>query len=325
MDRTKYTGCEGQICGVEEHRLVGGKGDGMRLLQVRNGLGLEFTISLDRCADISRLGFKGDNMGYFAACGYVAPQYYDKEGIGFLKSFTAGFLTTCGLTAVGSPCEDDGEILPLHGTISHQPAERVCWEMDEEQIRVRAVVGEASLFGRKLQLDRTISCSKQENTLQISDRITNLADQPSPLMLLYHFNMGYPLLSEKAELMIPSTSVTPRNTHAAKNLDGWHQILPPTAKFEEQCYYHTFEKDGLASIYNPAICKGLEICFDAQSLDYFTEWKMMGEKDYVLGLEPGNCHPDGRDKMRSQGKLKFISPGESKTYQVQVRFFEDAA
>ena len=90
----KYIGHENQIYGVEEVRLVGGKGDGMRLFQVRNGKGLEFTISADRCADISRLSFKGDNFGYFSACGYVSPQYYDKTGLEFLKSFTAGFLTT---------------------------------------------------------------------------------------------------------------------------------------------------------------------------------------------------------------------------------------
>ena len=64
-------GHESQIIGVEEHRLVGGKGDGMRLLQVRNGKGLEFTVSLDRCADISRLSIFSYNVGYFAPCGYV--------------------------------------------------------------------------------------------------------------------------------------------------------------------------------------------------------------------------------------------------------------
>ena len=61
----KYLGHDSQAYGIEEHRLVGGKGDGLRLLQVRNGKGLDFTVSLDRCADISRLSYKGINMGYF--------------------------------------------------------------------------------------------------------------------------------------------------------------------------------------------------------------------------------------------------------------------
>ena len=94
-----YIGHNSQLCGVEEVRLVGGKGDGMRLLQLRNAAGLEMTVSADRCADISRLVFMGDNMGYFSPNGYVSPSYYDDKGNGWLKGFTAGFLTTCGLTA----------------------------------------------------------------------------------------------------------------------------------------------------------------------------------------------------------------------------------
>ena len=104
MNERAYYGHESQLFGVEEYRLTGGKGDGMRLLQVRNGKGLDFTVSADRCADISRLHFRGENCGFFSANGYVAPAYYDDKEAGWLKNFTAGFLTTCGLLAVGSPC-----------------------------------------------------------------------------------------------------------------------------------------------------------------------------------------------------------------------------
>ena len=44
MRREDYLGHSSQFSGVEEHRLVGGKGDGMRLLEIRNGLGMEVTI-----------------------------------------------------------------------------------------------------------------------------------------------------------------------------------------------------------------------------------------------------------------------------------------
>ena len=98
MNERAYYGHESQLFGVEEYRLAGGKGDGMRLLQVRNGKGLDFTVSADRCADISRLHFRGENCGFFSANGYVAPAYYDDKEAGWLKNFTAGFLTTCGCT-----------------------------------------------------------------------------------------------------------------------------------------------------------------------------------------------------------------------------------
>ena len=322
MKVNPYIGHASQICGVEEVRLVGGKGDGMRLLQVRNAAGLEMTVCADRCADIYRLIYKGDNMGHFSASGYVAPSYYDDAGLGFLKSFTAGFLTTCGLNGAGNPCEDDGETIGLHGTIGNTPCERIWWDEDDENLYIHAVVNDGALFARKLYLKRVITVGKTTSAFKITDTIENQGDTASPAMILYHMNMGYPLLSENAVLDIPSISVKPRNAHAAEDLDTWAKLLPPTPGYEEECFYHSFEKEGKASIYNPDIGKGLAITFDTENLNYFTQWKMMGYRDYVLGLEPGNCHPDGRDVMRKQGTLKILQPGESVTYEVCVDLFE---
>lgn len=75
--------------------------------------------------------------------------------------------------------------------------------------------------------------------------------------------------------------------------------------------------------YNPDIQKGLAISFDPKVLTHFTQWKMMGQRDYVFGLEPGNCHPDGRDVMRRQGTLQILEPGESATFTVTVTLFEE--
>ena len=44
-----YIGHPLQVCGVEEMRLVGGKGDGMRILQVRNAAGVAFTLTRSLC------------------------------------------------------------------------------------------------------------------------------------------------------------------------------------------------------------------------------------------------------------------------------------
>lgn len=317
-----YLGHHSQMSGVEEHRLIGGKGDGMRLFLVRNGKGLEFTISADRCADISRLTYKGDNYGYFSPTGYVGPQYYDCVEEGFLKSFTAGFLTTCGLKAVGQPCTDEGKRYPLHGGISNCPAENIYAVENKDEIRIHAQMSESVLFGEKLILKRTIICSKEENEIVIRDTIENQGSDPVPALLLYHINIGYPLLCEDAKLYIDSKKVIGRNEHATKDLSSWNQIIPPTYGFEEQCYYHEFDEKGFAAIFNPKLGKGISISFDPANLDYFTQWKMMGERDYVLGLEPGNCNPDGRDVMRAQGALKYVAPNQPLTYEVKLEMLD---
>ena len=136
-------------------------------------------------------------------------------------------------------------------------------------------------------------------------------------------NMGYPLLAPDSELYIGSKTVQARNERAAEGLEHWMQIEEPQAGFEEQCYYHTFEKDGIAAIFSKRLNAGLAICFDAERLPFFTQWKMMGVRDYVMGLEPGNCHPDGRAKMREDGDLVFLEPGKSIRYDVQVRILEN--
>ena len=314
-----YIGHEHQISGVEEHRLVGGKGDGMRLFEITNGKGLEMTVSPDRNGDISRLRFQGINMSYLSPCGYVASAYYDRTESNWLKSFTAGYLTTCGLQAVGSPCVDEGEVLPLHGSIANQPAEHAYWEEDEKEIRIHTTTKDEVIFGRKLTLRRTIAVSKEENRFSIEDEIENTGDQTEPLEILYHMNMGYPLLDEDSVITIPSAEVLPRDDHAAEDIANWMHMEKPQAGYQERCYYHKFpDGKGFASIWQPKLNIGLEISFDAKELDGFVEWKMMGVRDYVLGLECGNCYPDGRDVMRRTGMLKFLKPGEKKRYRVDV-------
>ena len=185
-----YIGHDSQCYGIEEHRLAGGKGDGMRLLEISNGKGLELTVSPDRAADISRLRFRGINMSYFSPCGYVSPAFYESKDSGWLKSFTAGFLTTCGLRAVGSPCVDEGEELPLHGSIANTPAEQVYWYEEAGELVVRAVVKDEGIFAPKLRLDREFRISLEENEFTIQDTIENTGDGTQPIEILYHMNMG---------------------------------------------------------------------------------------------------------------------------------------
>ena len=317
-----YIGHHIQLYGVEDVKLCTGKGDGMRMLNVRNGKGREFTVSVDRAADITRASLKGDNFAYIAPCGYVSPKYYDNKGSGFLKSFTAGFMTTCGLTAVGSPCTDNGEELPLHGNISHTPCENIGYWIDDENIHIKAIVRDASLFSHQLILEREYICSLSENKLTLIDNIKNIGSTETPLEVLYHCNMGYPLLSEKAIVTVPAKSVTPRNEHAASDVANCLVMEKPQKGYEEMCYYYELNGTQTVSIFNPDISKGLKMTIDTAQLPCFTEWKMMVEKEYVLGLEPGNCYPDGRDVMREKGILEFLKPNEVKTHKIVFEFTE---
>ncbi len=328
-----YVGDLAQIRGAEEFILQNaGKGSGMRLLYVRNGLGLEAFISLDRAGDVVRVNFKGDNIGWLSPCGFVAPQYFDIENKTFLSSFTGGFFTTCGLTNVGVECVDGDEVLPMHGNISNTPAKLVSVEETDEGLTVKLLVKDGKLFGTKLVLKREFFFSYRENVFTLKDTVQNVGDIESPYMILYHCNMGYPLLQESAVVKIPG-KVTPRDEEAAKYLDSALQMEAPQDNFAERCYYYEVEeKNGFANagIFNNKIGKGLVLSYDKKALPRFTQWKMMGKYDYVLGLEPSNCTVAGRVSDRENGILKTLKPDESSQNTLKFTFtdnskdFEDA-
>ena len=113
------TGHLSQLFSVEEMRLCGGKGDGMRILQMKNGKGLMATFVPDRCLDLYRLEYKGINLGFFSPAGYVAPAYYDKNE--FLRSFTAGStaqVPPAPITATNALCMDVSATLPANSSVT---------------------------------------------------------------------------------------------------------------------------------------------------------------------------------------------------------------
>ena len=155
-----YIGHEFQLFGVEEYTLNGGKKAGMRILHLKNGKGLEMCISLNRGGDISQLSLHGKNMSYLCPNGYVHSSYYDDKGSGWIKTFTGGFLTTCGFNNVGTPCFDEEGEYPLHGSINNIPVESYSYDViEDDHIDVKMITLDEGIFARKLKRIRHINVS----------------------------------------------------------------------------------------------------------------------------------------------------------------------
>lgn len=204
--------------------------------------------------------------------------------------------------------------------IGNTPVSNAYWVEEDGELVVRALICDETIFGRKIRLYREYRVSTKENAFLINDTIENTDEKILPFEILYHMNMGYPLLDEDSIVEVPAESVIPRDEHSAEDLDNCLKMIRPEHGYKERCYYHKFvDANGKASIYQPKLGVGLEITFNTDELDAFVEWKMIGIRDYALGLECGNCYPDGRDVMRKTGMLKFLQAGEKKTYQVKIR------
>lgn len=318
-----YIGHPFQVYGVETYTLNQGKGRGCIILHAKNGKGIDLYVNADRGFDIPMLTLHGRSLSYLSPSGYVASPYYDNVGTGFLKSFTAGFLTTCGLTQVGTPNTDEGEALPLHGTYANLPCIQYDYRIGEEEILLRGEVSDETIFSHKLVLKRTIALSGKSNKFTIRDEIENRGGECSPLEILYHMNLGYPLLNENLILEVNASEVSPRDAHAEAHKDQRLKMEPPQPGYRECCYYYRFtEKNAVVRAFNSELRMGIEILYDSTSLPCFTQWKMMGIRDYVLGLEPGNCFPDGRSAARRSGELQFLKAGERASFEIKVRCLE---
>lgn len=326
----RYTGNMNQIAGVRTAVLDDGKSRGVRVADVNNGSGLTYTVLLDKGLDIGPASYRGVPLAFLTPVGFAHPSLFDAQGLGWLRNWGGGLLTGCGMSNVGTPQKEDGYTVtgPLgaHGRLSNIPADTCsvseAWVNGKYELAVSGVVRENCMFGENLELRRTLSTRMGENVITVRDTVTNAACRPAPLMLLYHINLGFPLLSEEAVLKAKPHKLTPRTPGAAIGLPIWNQCQPPTDGYAEQCFYHDLpvDKGGMArmSLENPALGLGVDVSYRKKELPFFTQWKMMGVGEYVMGLEPANCHPDGQAKERADGTLKTLKPGESVEFLVQI-------
>ncbi|MGB4406452.1 MAG: aldose 1-epimerase family protein [Sphaerochaeta sp.] len=320
-EEKKFAGHRDQLFRINRLTMQDGKESGVQLIDISNRSGMHFDVNTSRGLDIPYFEYHGENIGYISPCGIVHPSYFDDKGLGFLKSFTAGFLTTCGLKSIGSPGEYEGKEYGLHGNISNTPAENVSHkviETDEPYLKIEGDVRDALIFGDRMTLHRTIRCNYKERKIYLHDTVTNDGSRRARHMILYHCNIGYPLLTPSSEVYIPSLEVTPRNEHSATGVDHWMNLEEPNPQYEEMCYYHRLKRDennyARVAVFNPELGFGVSIEFDAATLDQFVQWKMMGANDYVLGLEPGNATIDSLSDAISNGSMKYLQPDESVEY-----------
>ena len=102
----KRVGNMDQVAGIQMVTLADGNERPARAAILRTGGGLEVTVLIDRGMDIASACHNGRAMGWRSTTGSVAPQYYEAEGIRWLRSYFGGLMTTCGLSRVGGPGPD---------------------------------------------------------------------------------------------------------------------------------------------------------------------------------------------------------------------------
>lgn len=309
---------------------IDGRQRNVRAVEVKTGSGFSFLVIIDRGLDIGMAEFKGIPLSYLSPTLFVHPSYYEPSRNGWFIGSFLGLLTTCGLTQVGRPCIDQGEELGLHGRYSYIPASNVTvthsWEGDDCYIVVKGEIRESIFFGPNLAVYREIKARLGDKKIIISDEVVNEGYEKQPFMILYHFNFGFPIVSENSKILLTSHLYTPRDEESKKDAKNFDVLHEPKKGFIEKVYFHDLLTDNAgyayAGIINYELKLGVYIKFKKSELHRFTQWKMLGEQNYVVGLEPSNCFVLGRVKEREWGTLQYIAPNEKRNFTLEFGVLE---
>jgi galactose mutarotase-like enzyme len=187
---------------------------------------------------------------------------------------------------------------------------------------VEGIMQQSALHGENLTLRRRVSSVIGSDTFTVDDVVTNEGPGEQPHMILYHVNLGWPLVEDGAVLSVPSQEIVPRDDVAAQGLANSSLITAPTPDALERVYLHTFEGTGHrdVSLENHRIGVALRMRFDLAALPVMYQWSLFREGSNVLGLEPANCAGvHGRAQTRADGNLPILQPGESVAYRIDFR------
>ncbi|MBI1777443.1 MAG: aldose 1-epimerase family protein [Proteobacteria bacterium] len=336
-DIRRLLGRPDRAAGVRLCRFEDGPERGVRFLEFRTGSGLDFTVLVDRGMDVGDLGYRGIPIGWQSQTGFRAPWLTDSEsegGLGIHRAFS-GFLVTCGFDHIrraervpapaGSPLGETA-FYPLHGRGTLTPARLIGygadWREDELVLWAEGEVRQAFLLGETLVLRRRIETSAGSNRIRIADTLANEGFAATPHMLLYHFNVGWPVLDEGARLAAPIRETVWANLAPSERRASCRTQSGPIADFRPQLYLHRVIADAEGRVpvglVNDRLGLGLGLEYDHRLLPWLQQWQCLTEGVYVLGIEPCTNRLASRAELLNDGEIRHLAAGEDVRYATTI-------
>ncbi len=322
---------------VTKRLLQGGLSDGMEMVEVDNGR-MRLMLLPTRGMGVWKAELsESETLGWRSPVrGPVHPKFVpvsEPSGLGWLDGFDE-LVVRCGLDSNGAPAFDDlGRLqYPLHGQIANRPAHYLEVTVDDSArtITVRGMIDECRFHFQKLRLTASITTSFDSTSFTINDDVINFGGTPAIMQMLYHINVGEPLLKSGARIVAPIRALAPHDQAATAHVDSWDRVGPPVAGAPEQCFFFDLlaEKNGETQVLikNLESNAGASVQFNTQMLPHFTVWKnMVARADgYVTGLEPATNFPNGRPFEQEKGRVVELAPDQSWSGQVVVDWMTTA-
>ncbi|MFC7879024.1 DUF4432 family protein [Isoptericola sp. NPDC057391] len=297
------------LASVDEAVTAGGQ----RALVVRVAGGLSVDVLPDRGLDLGAAWWAGVPVAW------RSPNPRDPgPGRDWEDRFLGGLLATCGPDNIGSPRGASGQ----HGTHHLTPAHDVRWWRErtdggELEVHVTGSVAHSTLYGARVVVDREVVVATGRPWVEVRDTVRNVGTEPVGVPLLYHVNLGAPVLLPGSRLVTgagepaPAAPLPPRRDAVTfpepargaayvvaehpgvGDVDGWARaVVSPT---------------GLA---HP---DGAEVVVEwrAASMPRLYSWLWPAAGSWVLGVEPANAPLAGPERDLPHGGAPVLGPGES--------------
>lgn len=308
---------------VRHECLAEGRAAGVHQLTL-NHAGMSATWLLTRGLSLANVEVNAQKFGWNSPIrGPVHPQWVpinEPSGLGWLDGFDE-LMVRCGLTSNGAPEFDEHHRLkfPLHGRIGNLPAQSVTLSKCERtsQVVLSGHVWETRFHFQKWQLHTEYRLDFVQRRIRISDRVANFSGIPRDFQMLYHYNLGEPLLSPGSRIACPMAVVSPRDWHSAPWMNQWNQVSRLKAGEPEQVFFCEPLGDergnSLAVLTNVDQSAAAGIEFSVTTLPCFSLWKNLSASadGFVVGLEPATNFPNIRSFESQHHRTVWLDPETS--------------
>jgi hypothetical protein len=340
----------GQVGGIRMMRYEEGHARGVRSLDFRTGSGFQFGVLPDRGLDVGHAEFQGVNLSWLPPKLFPGPWYYEGghgDPYSFVRVALGGLFNTCGLVHIGNqktiPTDHYGygtrmtETYGIHDRISMTPADRVSfgerWDGERCILWAEGTVRQELAYGENLLLSRRYETDLGSKSFTIRDVVRNDGYYPSPHQILYHFNIGFPILDGTSDLLCSLAEDAEDLASSLSNFEKgdagrekYRDYVPPQPNFGVEGYGLTMRPDDRGwvhvAVVNPELRPstgglGVYLKYRHEQLPHYIAWRQMAEGLYAVGLEPATNPFSTPAELLEKGFPVMLQPGEERIYELE--------
>ncbi len=339
----RHVGHLSQVGGISLLEAADGPARGVRYLEFRSGSGFQFKVAVDRGMDVGYCDYRGQSLAWIPSTALPAPWYFEQNAeFAWLRTALGGFNTSAGMIHIGNPETADvshynfparaQERHGVHDKMALLPGQLRSygerWEGDECILEAEGRVVQAQAYGENLVLTRRYSMRLGESRFFMHDTIENAGWLPTEHMLLYHINIGFPVIDADSEQIAPVMKPpTIPDGLPASAADEYSRFIAPQTDWQLQGFELDMGAEADGSVPVGIVNRdnfGVYVVYKRQQMPQYLEWRMMGEGQYAVGIEPCT-NTFGREIARRLGQLIVLQPGEKREYDLEVGVIDGTA